>query len=101
MKTFKRKGIEFTYAKGCIYCLEPVFLDIETSNNHAEKPEDLRCWIVSIQVLFNGQYHFFRYPEELIEWYKDLYKELDLKPSKKFKKKLITFIHNASYKHPA
>lgn len=97
MKTFKRKGIEFTYAKGSIYCLEPVFLDIETSNNHAEKPEDLRCWIVSIQVLFNGQYHFFRYPEELIKWYEDLYDELDLRPSKKFKKKLITFIHNASY----
>ena len=97
MKTFKRKGIEFCYAKGSIYCLEPVFLDIETSNNHAEKPEDLRCWIVSIQVLFNGQYHFFRYPEELIKWYEDLYKELRLYPSKKFKKKLITFIHNASY----
>ena len=97
MKTFKRKGIEFTYAKGSIYCLEPVFLDIETSNNHAEKPEDLRCWIVSIQVLFNGQYHFFRYPEELIKWYEKLYKELRLYPSSKFKKKLITFIHNASY----
>jgi len=97
MKIFKIKGIEFTYAKGGIYCLEPVFLDIETSNNHAEKPEDLRCWIVSIQVLFNGQYHFFRYPEELIKWYKKLYKELKLYPTSKFKKKLITFIHNASY----
>lgn len=97
MKTFKIKGIEFCYAKGSIYCLEPVCLDIETSNNHAEKPEDLRCWIVSIQVLFNGQYHFFRYPEELIKWYEGLYKELKLYPSKKFKKKLITFIHNASY----
>lgn len=97
MKTFKRKGIEFAYAKGAIYCLEPVCLDIETSNNHAEKPEDLRCWIVSIQVLFNGQYHFFRYPEELVKWYEKLYKELKLYPSQKFKKKLITFIHNASY----
>lgn len=97
MKTFKRKGIEFAYAKGSIYCLEPVCLDIETSNNHAEKPEDLRCWIVSIQVLFNGQYHFFRYPEELVKWYEQQYKELRLYPSKKFKKKLITFIHNASY----
>lgn len=97
MKTFKIKGIEFTYAKGSIYCLEPICLDIETSNNHAEKPEDLRCWIVSIQVLFNGQYHFFRYPEELIKWYEQLYKDLRLYPTKKFKKKLITFIHNASY----
>ena len=97
MKIFKVKGIEFTYAKGFIYCLEPVFLDIETSNNHAEKPEDLRCWIVSIQVLFNGQYHFFRYPEELIDWYRKLYKDLKLYPTSKFKKKLITFIHNASY----
>ena len=97
MKIFKRKGIEFAYAKGAIYCLEPVCLDIETSNNHAEKPEDLRCWIVSIQVLFNGQYHFFRYPEELVKWYEEQYKELRLYPSQKFKKKLITFIHNASY----
>ena len=97
MKTFKIKGIEFTYAKGSIYCLEPVFLDIETSNNHAEKPEDLRCWIVSIQLKFNGQYHFFRYPEELIKWYEKTYKELKLYPSSKFKKKLITYIHNASY----
>lgn len=97
MKTFKIKGIEFTYAKGSIYCLEPVCLDIETSNNHADNPADLRCWIVSIQVLFNGQYHFFRYPEELIEWYQQLYKDLRLTPTKKFKKKLITFIHNASY----
>lgn len=97
MKTFKIKGIDFGYAKGSIYCLEPVFLDIETSNNHAEKPEDLRCWIVSIQVLFNGQYHLFRYPEELVKWYEKQYKELKLYPSKKFKKKLITYIHNASY----
>ena len=97
MKTFKRWGIEYVYAKGSIYCMEPVFLDIETSNNHAEKPEDLKCWIVSIQVLFNGKYYLFRYPEELVAFYEGLYKKLRLYPSKKFKKKLITFIHNASY----
>lgn len=97
MKTFKIHGIEFGYAKGSIYCLEPVCLDIETSNNHAEKPEDLRTWIVSIQVYFAGQYYLFRYPEELISWYRGLYKKLRLKPNKTFKKKLITYIHNASY----
>ena len=97
MKTFKRDGIEYAYAKGAIYCLEPVFLDIETSNNHAEDPKELRTWIVSIQVLFNGHYYLFRYPEELIKWYEQQYKKLRLYPSKKFKKKLITYIHNASY----
>lgn len=97
MKTFKRGGIEYAYAKGAIYCLEPVFLDIETSNNHAEDPKDLRTWIVSIQVLFNGHYYLFRYPEELIKWYEQQYKKLRLYPSKKFKKKFITYIHNASY----
>lgn len=97
MKIFKRRGIRFTYAKGAIYCLEPVFLDIETSNNHAEDISELRCWITSIQVYFNGKYYLFRYPEELVEFYESLYKRLDLYPTRKFRKKLITYIHNASY----
>lgn len=97
MKTFTRYGIEFAFAKGAIYCMEAVFLDIETSNNHAEDPKELRTWISSIQVLFNGKYYLFRYPEELIKWFEGLYKNLRLYPSKKFKKKLIIYIHNASY----
>lgn len=95
-KTFYKKGVGFAISKGIIYCLEPVFLDIETSNNHAEKPEDLRTWITSIQVLFNDKYYLFRYPEELIEFYENLYNELDLYPDS-MPYKLISFIHNSSF----
>ena len=97
MKIFKIAGVPFTYAKGRCYCLEPICLDIETSNNHAENPEDLRTWIVSIQVLFNNEYFLFRYPEELILWFRQLYRKLKLKPNSKFKKRVICYIHNASY----
>ena len=38
-KTFYHAGVRFTIAKGLIYCLEPMFLDIETSNNHAKEPQ--------------------------------------------------------------
>ena len=97
MKSFKYAGIDFGFNKGRIYCMEPVFIDIETSNNHAKDPHELITWITSIQVIFAGKYYLFRYPEELIDFYKDLYKRLNLKPSEKFSKILITFIHNASY----
>ena len=74
MKTFKIRGVTFGYAKNMIYCLEPVVLDIESSNNHAEDPQDLRTWITSIQVIFHNEYHLFRRPSELIEWYRGLLK---------------------------
>ena len=96
-KYYYRGGVKFVFAKGSIYCNEPMFIDIETSNNHAEDPHDLRTWIVSIQVLFHNEYHLFRYPEELIKYLKSLYYKLYLKPSEKFKKKLIIYIHNLSY----
>lgn len=96
-KYYYRAGVKFVFAKGAIYCNEPMFLDIETSNNHAEDPKDLRSWIVSIQVLFHNEYHLFRYPEDLISWMKKLYYKLGLKPSEKFKKKLIVYVHNLSY----
>lgn len=96
-KSYYRAGVKFTIAKGCYYCMEPMYLDIETSNNHAEKPEDLRTWISSIQVLFNGNYHLFRYPEEFIRYLQKEYKRLNLAPSEKFKKKLIIYVHNLSY----
>lgn len=96
-KYFYRAGCKFTLSKGSIYCLEPMFIDIETSNNHAEKPEDLRTWISSIQVLFKNEYHLFRYPEELIAYLKSIYKKLNLKPTEKFKKKLVIYVHNLSY----
>lgn len=97
MKTFKIRGVSFGIAKGMIYCLEPLFLDIETSNNHASDPGELRTWITSIQVIFHGQYFFFRYPEDLIKWFKDLYKKYHLEPSEQFRKKIIIYVHNLSY----
>lgn len=97
MKIFNIAGVPFTVAKGSVYCLEVICLDIETSNNHAEEPDKLITWISSIQVYFHGEYFLFRYPEELIEWFKKLYKKLRLYPTEKFNKKIICYIHNASY----
>lgn len=96
MKIFRKGGARFCFAKGQIYCLDPIFLDIETANNHAKDPKDMITWIVSIQVQFNKKYYLFRYPEELIDFYKGLYKTLGLKPGK-FRKTVITYIHNLSY----
>ena len=97
MKKFTYKGLPFGINKGRMYCLIPIFLDIETSNNHAENPAELRTWIVSIQVLFNGKYHMFRYPEQFVEFYNGLYKKYNLQNNGKFPKVLLTYIHNASY----
>ena len=73
------------------YCDKPVFLDCETSWNHdADNPV---CWIVSIQVLFDDHYHLFRKPEELIQWYLELYEKMNLSNERR----LVTYIHNASY----
>ena len=96
-KYWMRGGVRFTYTKGRIYCLEPMFVDIETANNHAEEPADLRTWIVSIQVLFNNEYHLFRYPEDFVKYLRKLYYKLGLKPYDDTEKKLIIYIHNLSY----
>lgn len=96
-KYWMRGGVRFTYTKGRIYCLEPMFVDIETANNHAEEPSDLRTWIVSIQVLFNNEYHLFRYPEDFVKYLRKLYYKLGLKPYDDTEKKLIIYIHNLSY----
>ena len=96
MKIFRKGGARFCVAKGSIYCLDPIFLDIETANNHAADPKDLRTWIVSIQVQFNKRYYLFRKPEELIDFYKGLYKKLRLKPGK-FRNIVVTYIHNLSF----
>ena len=58
-KEYYRGGCRFKIAKGVFYCMDAVFLDIETSNNHAEKPEELRTWITSIQVLLKDKYYLF------------------------------------------
>lgn len=97
-KIFTVKGVPFTASKNRFVCLEPVYLDIETSNNHAEEPQDLITWISSIQVLFNDHYYLLRTPEELMEFYKYIYKELSLEPKEgKLLRKVITYIHHASY----
>lgn len=93
------RGSSFAYSKtGKLVCLEPVILDIETSNNHAEKTEDLITWISSIQVFFRGCYFLLRTPEELIQFYKVLYDEFDLIQEPPHRDRCIyTYIHNSSY----
>lgn len=98
-KIIEYKGLNFAYSKsGTLICLEPVILDIETSNNHAEKTEDLITWISSIQVFFNGFYFLLRTPEELMSFYNFLYDELDLIQLPPHRDRIIyTYIHNSSY----
>lgn len=92
------RGITFAYAKNKLVCLEPICLDIETANNHAEKVEDLITWISSIQIYFNGCYFLLRKPEELMKFYKYLYDELELiQEPPHVERRLYTFIHNASF----
>lgn len=71
------------------YCDTPMYLDIETSHNK----EHTKCWIVSIQVLFDDHYHLFRTPEELMNYFLELYDRMKLHPERK----LLIYIHNASY----
>ena len=91
-KLINIRGLDFAYKQNRLICLEPVILDIETSNNHAENVDDLITWISSIQVIFNGHYFLLRKPEELIEFYKFLYAELDLiQDPPHMDRKIITF----------
>lgn len=92
------RGFTFVHSKGKLICLDPIFLDIETSNNHAENVEDLITWISSIQVVVKDHYYLFRTPEELIQFYKTLYEELDLiQEPPHVERRIYTFIHNNSY----
>ena len=85
---FKRR-----YRSRVCYCSEAMFLDIETSNNHAQDPRKLRTWVTSIQVRFNNEYHLFRKPSELTAWLNSLIKEYDLDQERR----ILVFIHNAAY----
>lgn len=71
------------------YCDQPMYLDIETS--HTE--DNMKCWIVSIQVLFDEHYHLFRTPEELMEYFLEKIDQMKLSPERK----ILVYIHNASY----
>ena len=57
------------------YASEAIYLDIETSNNHASDPRKLRTWITSIQVRFDNNYYLFRKPTELTAWLNSLIKK--------------------------
>lgn len=70
---------------------EVIVLDIETAWNHDR--ESPKCWIVSIQVYFLGNYYLFRSPLELIEWYKGVVERYALNPHKR----IVNIIHNASF----
>ena len=96
-KQFKSYGLPYKFAKGRMICLTPVFMDIETANNHAEDPKDLVTWMVSCQIIFNGKYYLFRYPEEVVEFYRSIINKYHLEPTKKGRKLIITYIHNLSY----
>ena len=71
------------------YCDQPMYLDIETS--HTE--DNMKCWIVSIQVLFDEHYHLFRTPEELMNYFLEKIDQMKLSPERK----ILVYIHNASY----
>ena len=82
----KRRG------KRC-YCNEVIYFDCETSNNHAADLLQLKTWIVSIQVRFNGEYYLFRKPTEFTDWLRFLIKEYKLDPERR----ILCLAHNASY----
>lgn len=81
-------------AKDPIYYIQqPAFLDTETSHNH--DPEDPIGWIYQWCMEFNGEYCIGRKPSELITQLKLLHDHYELCE----KKRLVIFIHNASYDH--
>lgn len=78
-------------------CNEPIILDIETANNHADDPRELRTWIVSVQLIFNGEYYLVRKPEGVVDFFNGLYDAFDFNDDKCAKNHFICYIHNASY----
>lgn len=107
MPKFDVNGIEFVSSKyGLSTCLVPVLMDIETANNHAEDVKDLITWMTSCQVWFNGEYHLFRKPMEVVEWLCGIYEKYDLRPRAMttsdgkrvlLLRRMIVYIHNSSY----
>ena len=77
-------------SRRCV-CNKALYLDIETSNNHDDT--NLKTWIVSIQVRFDGKYYLFRTPMQFIHYLKSLIKEYRLDPERR----IVCIIHNASY----
>lgn len=98
-KEWKFKGVKWYGDRKQIVCLDPIFLDTETSNNHAADPKDLVTWITTIQVLWVDQKepHIFRTPEEFINYLLGIYKKYNLEPTDDRDKKIVIYVHNLSY----
>ena len=75
------------------YIQQPCFLDTETSWNHDE--DNPLGWIYQWCLEFNGQYCIGRKPSELIKELRTLHDHYELGE----KKRLVCYIHNASYDH--
>lgn len=73
------------------YWYRPIFLDIETSNNH--ESENPKTWITSICCRFNQHTKLFRRVEDWIKWMKVLIILYSLNENDR----MIVYIHNASY----
>ena len=78
-------------------CNEPIILDIETANNHADDPRELRTWIVSVQLIFNGEYYLVRKPEDVVDFFNGLYDAFGFNDDKRAKNHFVCYIHNSSY----
>lgn len=73
------------------YWYRPIFLDIETANNH--DPDDPKTWVTSICCRFNLHTMFFRSIEKWIRWMQILIFLYSLNE----RDRMIVYIHNASY----
>lgn len=91
-------GICGTVTKGrsknpVYYMRQPCFLDTETSWNHDE--DNPIGWIYQWCLEFDGQYCIGRRPSELIKQFRYLHDTYKLND----KRRLVCYIHNASYDH--
>ena len=73
------------------YWYKPIFLDIETANNH--DPDNPKTWVTSICCRFNDHTRFFRSIEKWISWMQLLIILYTLNENDR----MIVYIHNASY----
>ena len=95
---FYIKDKPFKICKGSKLCMEPIFLDTETSNNHAVDSHELITWVSSIQVLWGNDYWLMRKPEELCQWYRDeVLDKYGLDSGDEFKPKVVTYCHNLNF----
>ena len=82
----KYKGDKTIY-----YAEDFMACDIESSHNHNEN--NPKCWISSIQVYFQNNYHLFRKPSEFCDFLINIIDKYNLNSSRR----LWLIFHNASY----